>query len=57
MPSAEGDELRMAYFLNEDGVGLQVNNFTQGTSAVTNIQQKDNPEPIDNQIEEDDIPF
>ena len=54
---AEGDELRMAYFLNEDGVGLQVNNFTQGTSAVTNIQQRDNPEPIDNQIEEDDIPF
>ena len=47
----------MAYFLNEDGVGLQVNNFTQGTSAVTNIQQKNNPEPIDNQIEDDDIPF
>ena len=47
----------MAYFLNEDGVGLQVNNFTQGTSAVQNIRESDNPAPIDNQIKEDDIPF
>jgi hypothetical protein len=53
----EGDELRMAYFLNEDGVGLQVGRFTMGTSAVQNIRERDNPAPIDNQIKDDDIPF
>jgi hypothetical protein len=47
----QGKELRIAYFLNNDGLGLELSPFNQ------NKEEKSSQKFVDNNTEESDIPF